>query len=119
MVPGAGLDGLTFVPSIDVCNGVTKPDHITLGCATIGGTKAAVRMDLVRQRLTDEDRTLGSVILHELLHAQGAEHVMADDTNLMSDGTPISDPYLDQGQCEMLIKQKSYVMGFSAFEPWE
>lgn len=113
-------DGLTFVPTIDFCSGLPDPDPdvITQGCAIEGGTKFAARMDLVTLHISRESRKLGSVVLHELLHTQGHGHIHGDAENLMTDGDILAAPYLDQQQCELLLK-KSHVMGFSGFEPWE
>lgn len=113
-------DGVTFVSSIQNCGGVTKPGMETYGCAKDGGEKVAAIARLVREHVTGDSNNLGAVLLHELLHTQGAsDHIVGDPENLMTDSKVLDNPYLDQEQCEMLIKRKSYTMGFSGLEPWE
>ena len=76
-------------------------------------------LSLLFYLLIGGERTMGSIILHELLHTYGGDHVKDDPENLMTPTDGLVAPYLSKAQCEMLVKQKTYRMGFLGRDPWE
>lgn len=103
--------GITFVKNITYCNKELLQG--VAGCAILGGTKIAIDYDVLAQ---DEPTKLG-VLLHEIGHTQGLDHVN-DPENLMYEESGNDTIALTVDQAAYFGRQKrnGYTGGYT---PWE
>lgn len=118
-------DGVTFMSEIISCyESPPGAGGEIRGCAQVGGTKIAVRMDLLRDKFAVEAHNrrhlLGPVLLHELTHAYGFNDHSSDSDDLMYGRGVGETPYATREQCDMLTKHDSNRphIGFAGYEPW-
>lgn len=102
------MPGITLVPYITYCGG-PAPDGVQ-GCATLGGTKIAIPLDVFISSKYNKE----IITLHEIGHTKGLDHDTSGEGNLMTRQTNQQTVAIRNDQCPAFSVGKNYVTP----EPW-